>query len=113
VDEIALPEGIYDLGKSFWLRASLTGGGGCPSSNYTLAFALKLRKSTGNVSQGACTSRCVDLAAFLGAASTGQKSVSPPRLHMNDFNLPLVGIGAFQVDEIRGFQHHRTSSQSS
>jgi hypothetical protein len=43
VDEIALPEGFYDLGESFWLRASLIrGGGSCPFLNYTLAFVLQL-----------------------------------------------------------------------
>jgi hypothetical protein len=53
VDEIALPEGFYDLGESFWLSASVIGGGGaCPFFNYTLAFALQLRKSTENLSQG-------------------------------------------------------------
>jgi hypothetical protein len=28
------------------------GGGPCPSINYTLAFALQLRKSTENLGQG-------------------------------------------------------------
>jgi hypothetical protein len=52
VDEIAIPEGFYELGESFWLRASKIGGdGSCPFLNYTLAFALQLRKSTEN-SQG-------------------------------------------------------------
>jgi hypothetical protein len=52
VGEIALPEGFYDLGKLFLLRASMIGGGGpCPFFNYTLAFALQLRKSTGNLSE--------------------------------------------------------------
>jgi hypothetical protein len=27
VIDIALPEGFYDLGESFWLRASMIGGG--------------------------------------------------------------------------------------
>jgi hypothetical protein len=53
VDEIALPEGFYDLGESFWLRASMIGRGGpCPFPNYTLEFALQLRKSMENLSQG-------------------------------------------------------------
>jgi hypothetical protein len=52
VDEIALPEGFYDLEESFWLRASMIGGGGPYSFfNYTLAFALQLRKSTENLSK--------------------------------------------------------------
>jgi hypothetical protein len=52
VDEIDLPESFYDLGESFWLKASMTGGGGpCPFYNYTLAFALQPRKSTENLSQ--------------------------------------------------------------
>jgi hypothetical protein len=49
VDEITLPEGFYNLGESFWLRASMFGGGGpCPFLNYTLA--LQLRKSMENLS---------------------------------------------------------------
>jgi hypothetical protein len=53
VDEIALPEGFYDLEESFWLRASMIGGGGpYHSFNNTLAFALQLRKKTENLSQG-------------------------------------------------------------
>jgi hypothetical protein len=53
VDEIALPEGFYDLGESFWPRASMIREDGpCPFFNYTLAFALQLRKSTENLSQG-------------------------------------------------------------
>jgi hypothetical protein len=53
VDEIALPEGFYDLEESFWLRASMIRGGGpCPFFNYTLSLALQLSKSTENLSQG-------------------------------------------------------------
>jgi hypothetical protein len=53
VDKIALPEGFYDLGESFWLRASMIGvGGPCPFFNYTLAFALQLKKNMENLSQG-------------------------------------------------------------
>jgi hypothetical protein len=62
VDEIALPEGFYDLGQSFWLSASTIGGGGpCHFINYTLAFALQLRKRTENLSQGSVwrTSPCL------------------------------------------------------
>jgi hypothetical protein len=44
--EIALPEGFYDLGKLFWLRAPIIGGGGpCPFFNYTLAFAYNCGKA--------------------------------------------------------------------
>jgi hypothetical protein len=35
MDEIALPEGFYDLGESIWLRASVIGGAGpCPFQLY-------------------------------------------------------------------------------
>jgi hypothetical protein len=50
VDEIALPEGFYDLGESFWLRA--WGDGPCAVFNYSLAFALQLSNSTENLSRG-------------------------------------------------------------
>jgi hypothetical protein len=47
VGEIALPEGLYDLGESFWLKASMFGGNGpCHFLNYTLTFASQLKKST-------------------------------------------------------------------
>jgi hypothetical protein len=59
------------------------------------------------------TSRCVNSAAFLGAASTGLPSISPPRLPVADFSQPLVGTRAFQVAELRGSQHRLTSSHSS
>jgi hypothetical protein len=53
VDEILFPEGFYDLRESFWLRTFMIGvGEPCPFLNYTLAFALQLRKSTENLSQG-------------------------------------------------------------
>jgi hypothetical protein len=77
----------------------------CSIFNFTLAFALQLRKSTENLSQGSLLvlhQTLHRLAAFLGAASTGQQSVSPPRLPAGDCSLPLVGIGAFQVAELRG-----------
>jgi hypothetical protein len=53
-DVIALAEGLSDFGgESFWLKASMIGGcWPCPVFSYTLAFALQLRKSTENLSQG-------------------------------------------------------------
>jgi hypothetical protein len=39
--------------ESLWLRASMIRGcGPCPFFSYTLTFALQLRKSTENLSQG-------------------------------------------------------------
>jgi hypothetical protein len=53
VDEIALPEGFYDFGRIILAEGLYDWGGGpCPFFNYTLAFALQLRKSTENLSQG-------------------------------------------------------------
>jgi hypothetical protein len=42
------------------------------------------------------TTRFVDLAAFLGTASTGLLNISP-QLTLGDFRQPLVGTSAFQV----------------
>jgi hypothetical protein len=87
------PEGLGSLwlnasatsGQSFWLKAYMIGGRqAVPLLSYTLAFALKLWKSTENHSQ--CSqmmsdnSRCVNLAALLGAASTDLLSISHLRL---------------------------------
>jgi hypothetical protein len=54
--EITSAEGLHDFGR----RA-------VPLLNYTLAFALQLRKSTENLSQSSRvvgTTRCADLAEF-------------------------------------------------
>jgi hypothetical protein len=85
--EIILAESRHDLGRR---AVSLL--------NYILAFALQLRKSTENLSQG---SRCADLAVFLGTASAGLLNVSPPRLPVGDFSQPLVGTAAFHVAKER------------
>jgi hypothetical protein len=85
--EITLAEGLHDRGR-----------GAVPLLNYALVFALQLRKITGNLSQVAElleTTRCVDLAVFLGTSSAGMLSISPPRLHVGDFSLPMVGTSAF------------------
>jgi hypothetical protein len=48
---IALVEGLSDMEEMFWLRASMIWNGGlCSLLNYTLAFALQLRKIKGNFS---------------------------------------------------------------
>jgi hypothetical protein len=85
--------------------------------NYTLAFALQLNKSTENLSQVSRiiidTNRCVELATFLGAASTGLLSINHPRLVMGAFRQPLVGTSAFQVAKLRGSPHQLTLSRNS
>jgi hypothetical protein len=102
---------------SLWLMASATWGGGivlaeglhdwgrraAPLLKYTMAFALQLRKSTEKlrVAEQLDTTRCANLAAFLGTASTGLLSISAPRLPVGDFSQPLVGRSAFQVAELR------------
>jgi hypothetical protein len=72
--------------------------------DYTLEFALHLRKCMENLNQGSrvVSARCVDLAVFLGAASTGLLSISPPRLPVGGFSHLLVGTSAFHIDELRG-----------
>jgi hypothetical protein len=59
------------------------------------------------------TSRCVDLADFLGAASTGLLSISPLRFPVSYFSQPLVGTSAFQVAELRGSPLQLTLNYSS
>jgi hypothetical protein len=81
--EITLAEGLHDWGR-----------GALPLLNYALAFALQLRKSTENLSQVAElleTTRCVDLAVFLGTASAGLLSISPPRLPVL-VNFPVTKV---------------------
>jgi hypothetical protein len=87
-----------------------------PLFDKTLAFALQLRKSTENLSQG---SRVVGdyyllyrLACILWTASAGLLNISPPRLTEGDFSQPLVGTGAFQVALIRGSPHQLTLSRN-
>lgn len=52
-------ESLCDVGEgSFWLRASMIGEGGpCPLFSYALAFALQLRRNTGNLIRVAGGSR--------------------------------------------------------
>jgi hypothetical protein len=68
---------------------------------YTQAFALQLRKSTENLSQGSRavlgTARCVDLPALVGVASTGLQYMCPLRLTERDFRQFLVDVDAFQI----------------
>lgn len=49
------------------------------------------------------TNCCVDLAVFLGAASTGLLSISHTRLTVEDFRQPLVRASALHVFELREF----------
>jgi hypothetical protein len=51
------------------------------------------------------TTRCVYLAAILGAASTGLLSISPPRLTAGDFRQFFVGTSAFEIAELRRSQY--------
>jgi hypothetical protein len=79
------------FGESFWLKASKIGGRrDVPLSNYTLAFALQLRKITETLSHGSRVvldyTSGVELVAFLGAASAGLLNISPPRLPVGDFS---------------------------
>jgi hypothetical protein len=54
MDEIAMPEGFCDLGGIILAEGLYDWGRWAvpPFFNYTLAFALQLRKSTENLSQG-------------------------------------------------------------
>jgi hypothetical protein len=55
---VALAEGFCDLrGGSLRLKASVMGRQAVPLFNYALAFALQLRKSTENLSQGSRAAR--------------------------------------------------------
>jgi hypothetical protein len=57
--------------------------------------------------------RCVDLAALLGAASTGLLSIGPPRLTVGDFRQPWISTSAFQDSELGGSPHQLTLSRNS
>jgi hypothetical protein len=115
---VALAEGLCDLGRGdhFGRRPPWVGRRAVPLLNYTLAFALQLRKSTENLS------RCSRLATGLLVAPTWLSFEGQPRLacctsvHLGctgDFSQPSVGISAFRVAEIRGSPHQLTSSRNS
>jgi hypothetical protein len=99
---------------SFWMKASANWGGGvtsaegfrdgeagrAPFSHYALAFALQLRKSTENLSQGsraawgllvAPTWLCFERLPRLACWTSDHPSFA------GDFSQPLVGTGAFRV----------------
>jgi hypothetical protein len=105
-----------ELLGSLWLRENHFGWRrAMPLWNYTLAFALQLRKSTENLAQG---SQVVGLhitptwPSFLQTASAGLLSISSPRSPVSDVSQPLVGTSDSQVAELRGSSHQLTLSQS-
>jgi hypothetical protein len=103
--EITSVEGLHDCG-----------GRAVPLLNYTLAFALQLRKSTESLSQGSRVVANYSLRrrGCLFMDSLGWPAEhSPPRLPVGDFSQPLVGPGAFQVAELRGSPHQPTLSRNS
>jgi hypothetical protein len=110
---IALADGLCDLGGEITSAECLHDWGrrAVPLFDYTLAFALQLRKSTENLSQG---SRVVGdyslrrLGRLLGTASAGLLSISAPWFPVGDFSQPLVGASVFQVAELRGSPHQLT-----
>jgi hypothetical protein len=73
----------------------IVGGGSCPLLQLYPDILLTTEKKQ--------DTSCVDLAAFLGAASSGLLSTSPSQLPVGDFRLPMVGTSAFQVAKLRGF----------
>jgi hypothetical protein len=115
---IALADGLCDLGGEITLAEGLHDWGRRAVSllNYTLEFALQLRKSTEKLSQG---SRVVGdyslrrLGRLLGTASAGLLNISPPWFPVGDFSQPLVGASVFQVAELRGSPHKLAWSRNS
>jgi hypothetical protein len=83
---LALPEGLCEIwGGSLRLKAFMIGcRWAVPLFIYTLAFALQLRKSTGNLSQdsrallGTASWRRLD--RLVGVVSTGLQYIRPLRL---------------------------------
>jgi hypothetical protein len=119
---VALGEGLWD----FWgggARGITSadgfrdwGGEPFPLLNYTLVFALQLRKSTENLSQ---SSR---IATGLLVGPTWLSFEGQPRLacctsvhvcYPEDFSQPSIGTSAFQVPGLRGSPHQLTSSRKS
>jgi hypothetical protein len=103
-------------GSSHRVKASVMGKRAIPIFSYTLAFALELRKSTENLSQG---SRA---ATGLLDAPTWPSFQGLPRLacwtsdhpgYPGDFSQPSVGTSAFRVAVLRGSPHQLTSSRKS
>jgi hypothetical protein len=106
--EIALAHGICDLGAATLVEVL----GGCgrwavPLLNHTLAFALQLRRSAENLSQGSRL-RCLL-----------RDSLGWPREHQftsvarGYFSQPSVGRSAFKVVGLKGSPHQLALSRNS
>jgi hypothetical protein len=103
---VALAEGLCDLGESLRPKASVMGWWAVLLFNYALAFALQLRKSTENLSQGGRAD------TGLHVAPTWLSFEGQPRLacwttvnlgQSGDFSQPSVGTTTFRVARIRVF----------
>jgi hypothetical protein len=59
------------------------------------------------------TTRCVDLAAFSGVASTGLLSINIYRVTVDEFRDPLVGTSDLQLAKLRYSPHQLTLRRNS
>jgi hypothetical protein len=105
------------LGRgSFWLRASMTGGGGpCSFFQSYTDICLTTEKKHGKPQSVSPVSvrysSCVFLAAFWGVTSTSLLIISPPRLPVGDYSQTLVSTSVFEFAELRCSLHRLTLNQ--
>jgi hypothetical protein len=115
---VEVAEGLCALGggNHFGWRPPLWGGGPCPLYHYALAFALQLRKSTENFSQGSRAAWGLLVAptwlTFEGLPRLACLDVRSPRFP-RWLQSPLDRPGAFRVAVLRGSPHQLTSSRNS
>jgi hypothetical protein len=114
---VVLAEGLCELGGITSAEGLRDGGGWtCPFSHYALAFALQVRKSTENLSQGSRAARGQLVAqTWLSFEGLHRLScwTSDHKGFTSDFSQPTVGTGAFGVAAIRRSPHQLTTSQNS
>jgi hypothetical protein len=104
---VALAELLRELGGGISLRLKPFVMA-VPLFNYALAFALQLRKSTENLSQGSQAATGLLVAPTWLACWTSVHLGYP-----GDLSQPSVGTGAFRVSVLRVSPHQLTLSRNS
>jgi hypothetical protein len=113
---VVLAEGLCGLGGSLRLKGSVMGRQAVPLFNYALAFALQLRKSTENLSQGSGAATGLLVAPVLLSFEGQPRLACWTSVHLGypgDFSQPLVGASASRVAGLRGLPQQLTSNRNS
>jgi hypothetical protein len=113
---VVLAEGLCDFGGITSAEGHRDGEAGHAPFSYAQAFALQLRKSTENLSQGRRAARGLLVAptwlSFEGLPRLACWTSDHPSFP-GDFSQPSVGTGASRVAVVRVYSLQLTSSRNS